>query len=161
MRDYKCNCGEVDYKMFYPTNKAICKKCISVRNKEGYKLLGEESKKHYINVQKNWVKDNLIRYRFLSARYRAKKKAQEFSITEEDIKELLTSQDNKCYYLGIPFENNNDRYSLSIDRIDSSKGYCKDNIRLVASIVNYMKAEYSEEEFWKVIKLLYSNHFKE
>lgn len=38
-------------------------------------------------------------------------------------------------------------YRASLDRIDSSKGYTKDNVQLVAFIVNYMKNALSESEF--------------
>lgn len=40
--------------------------------------------------------------------------------------------------------------NLSIDRIDSAKGYTKDNVQLVCRIVNVMKLDMSEEElhFW-------------
>ena len=37
--------------------------------------------------------------------------------------------------------------NISIDRIDSSKGYVSGNIQLVCAIVNCMKNEYSQEEF--------------
>ena len=161
MKEIKCKfCGETNLELFYKTEKSTCKKCRSNLNKDKYKKMSYAEKEAYKGYQNIWQQINLVRYRFLAARYRARRKGQEFSITEEDIKELLTHQDNKCFYLGIPFDNNSDRYSLSIDRIDSSKGYTKENIRLASSIVNYMKAEYPEEEFWSTVKLLYENHFK-
>lgn len=161
MKEFKCKfCGETTPNLFYKHERSICKKCRSIINKETYKEKTLVEKTTYKETQKSWQKSNLIRYRFLSARFRAKRKGLEFSITEEDIEELLQHQNNKCYYLNIPFDNNNDRYSLSIDRINSSKGYIKGNIRLITSMVNYMKAEYSEEEFFETIKMLYNNHFK-
>jgi len=39
------------------------------------------------------------------------------------------------------------KYNISIDRIDSSKGYTKDNIQLVGSIINIMKNDIKEEDF--------------
>lgn len=37
--------------------------------------------------------------------------------------------------------------NVSIDRIDSSKGYTKDNIWLICSAVNFMKSNLNLEEF--------------
>jgi hypothetical protein len=36
--------------------------------------------------------------------------------------------------------------NISIDRIDSEKGYEPENVQLVCSVVNTMKMQYSEEE---------------
>lgn len=47
--------------------------------------------------------------------------------------------------------------SLSIDRIDTEKGYTRDNIVLVSSIVNSMKNDLSEIEFFKVVDKIYHN----
>lgn len=41
---------------------------------------------------------------------------------------------------------------VSIDRIDSSFGYLKENIQLVDKRVNMMKQSYSQEEFILVCK---------
>ena len=43
-------------------------------------------------------------------------------------------------------------YNISIDRIDSSKGYIKGNIQLVCGIVNVMKSDSSEDEFLQLCK---------
>ena len=45
--------------------------------------------------------------------------------------------------------------TLSIDRLDSSKGYTKDNVVLVTAIVNSMKNDLSENEFIKIIKKIF------
>ncbi|MEE0616836.1 MAG: hypothetical protein UCP83_06055 [Intestinibacter bartlettii] len=37
--------------------------------------------------------------------------------------------------------------NVSIDRIDSSKGYTKNNIWLICSAVNFMKSNLNLEEF--------------
>ena len=39
-------------------------------------------------------------------------------------------------------------YNISIDRIDSTKGYTKDNVQLVCAQVNMMKAEMTMEELY-------------
>ena len=41
-------------------------------------------------------------------------------------------------------------YNLSIDRIDSNKGYTIDNIQLVGAIINIMKNDMLEKDFFFV-----------
>ena len=47
--------------------------------------------------------------------------------------------------------------TISIERIDSNKGYTKDNVVLVAGIVNSMKNDLSQDEFIKTINLICKN----
>ncbi len=48
-------------------------------------------------------------------------------------------------------------HNISIDRIDSNKGYYIDNIQLVYPKINMMKFTYSQDEFIDMCKLV-SNH---
>lgn len=83
-----------------------------------------------------------------SARSRAKKKGMTFNITKEDIAYKLLEANGSCQATGIPlsFEVNCDHLA-SIDRIDSTKGYVKGNIRIVTTMFNYAKNTYTDEQF--------------
>jgi hypothetical protein len=105
----------------------------------------------------------------------------EFSITLEDVYNLWIKQDKKCALTGIPidFKNQNFRqlterpshikhkkkfkYDLictaSLDRINSDKGYIKDNIQLVHKDINMMKNDYDQDYFINMCNLI-SNNFK-
>jgi hypothetical protein len=78
---------------------------------------------------------------------RAKHRAQydyggiEFSITVEDI--VIPKF---CPYLNVPFDNTTKDFAYSLDRIDSSKGYTKDNIRVISVLANIMKNKATEEQ---------------
>lgn len=107
-----------------------------------------------------WRKDNKIRYLVLKANARAKKKGLEGNITKKDIEDLIIKQDNCCAYSGISFDSKPKEKSkknfvaMSIDRIDSSRGYTIDNIQLVCVAANLMKNELSEYQFlWIVRKI--------
>lgn len=84
-----------------------------------------------------------------SAKYRATKKKIEFNISSEYVLNLLEKQNGKCFYsgkqLGLIF-NENLRDMMSIDRIDSSRGYTADNIVLCCAAVNSMKNSMTIEE---------------
>jgi hypothetical protein len=45
-------------------------------------------------------------------------------------------------------------YSASIDRIDSSLGYVKGNVRWVSRAMNWMKNEMTDEMTWELIRLI-------
>jgi hypothetical protein len=79
-----------------------------------------------------------------------------FNLTPVDIKGLIDTQNNKCKFSGkeLIWEFN-DNYKASIDRIDSNKGYTKDNIQLVSMIVNQAKNNLDDDDFLELIKQIY------
>ena len=79
-------------------------------------------------------------------------KTERKHLSLEDVMNLLNKQDGKCALSGVTltFEKkvgqNKVHTNLSIDRVDSNKGYEIDNIQLVAAIVNIMKSTLTVEE---------------
>ncbi len=104
---------------------------------------------HKVN-QAVYRKKHRIRLLVKKAKRRIK---WEFSIDEEHIKELCNKQNNKCALSGIEFNNDS-----SIDRIDSSKGYTKDNVQLLLTDINRMKRNFSDEKFITLCKLVAENN---
>lgn len=78
-------------------------------------------------------------------------------ITIEDLMELMLSQKWICHYSGILMTMNSGDFSVSIDRIDSNKGYLKGNIVLCCSIINQMKLDLNKETFINTCKAI-ANH---
>jgi len=77
------------------------------------------------------------------------------NIEKSDIQRLYDDQGGLCAVTGLPMqfsalESGKNSYAVSVDRIDSSRGYYQDNIRLVCARVNLMKMELSDEQmqFW-------------
>lgn len=106
---------------------------------------------------------NVIQKRFNAAKGRAKEKGIEFDITKEFLMELYEKQKGKCFYSDIEMrlvveernKNNNDYYSLSIDRINSELGYTKDNTIPCCSVVNIMKNGLLSKEFLNICSKIY------
>jgi hypothetical protein len=69
----------------------------------------------------------------------ARERKLEFNLTLEDI--IIP---DKCPFFNVPFDDK--RYSLSIDRIDSNKGYIKGNVQIISYIANKMKNDASIKE---------------
>jgi hypothetical protein len=86
---------------------------------------------------------------FRSAKKRALKKGLEFNIELRDI-----HIPKKCPILKVPLICST-RYSPSIDRIYPDKGYTKDNIAVISTLANSMKANATPKEL-----LIFSRNIK-
>lgn len=90
---------------------------------------------------------------FNTAKGNSRRQKREFTIIKADVSNLWNKQKGLCYYTGRPMKFElccND--SCSLDRIDSSKGYVKDNIVLCQRQVNIMKNDASVDELIQFCK---------
>lgn len=91
---------------------------------------------------------------------RSKAKGYNYDLTPDYIQGLFDSCQGVCAQTGIAFDmtlgtkGKGKRNPLrpSVDRIDSTRGYVKDNVRIVLSIVNTMKADWPDDIVDKVVK---------
>ena len=92
--------------------------------------------------------DAYLQSRMAGWRASAKRRGLSFEITRSEIKDLWLNQGGKCHFSGeqISIAPNKDQ-TLSIDRLDSKKGYIKDNIVLCTTLVNKMKQSMTTDEF--------------
>lgn len=77
----------------------------------------------------------------------------EFTIEVSDIK-----IPEKCPYLGVPFVLLDKELAPSLDRIDSSKGYTSDNIRVISYKANRMKSNATVQELISFAKGVLALH---
>ncbi len=82
-----------------------------------------------------------------TAKQSSKYKQIEFELDEQFIKELWISQNGICLVSGLVLGllDSDKSYCASLDRIDSSGGYTKTNVRLVTRTVNYMKNQFDDQ----------------
>ncbi len=151
--NYKCNiCGNCEISDFYPKKKNKCKSCLSNEYKN------RVDKEEYINKQRKWRMSNLIHYRVESAKHRAIRKGISFEITNNDINEKLINQDYKCFISKQPISmTENNWYTLSLDRLNNSLGYTKENTIVVTKFVNSSKNDLSLDNFISMLKEVYEN----
>jgi hypothetical protein len=87
---------------------------------------------------------------FSSPRKRRLAMIADSCICTEVLYDLWVKQDGKCAVTGLPMTHISGQgrvgTNLSIDRIDSTAGYTRDNIRLVCSQVNLMRSSLSDSE---------------
>jgi len=102
-----------------------------------------------------------------------KRNNRELELSFEEWKDIVNQ---KCYYCGMePYnkryaysskrykrgiENDNIEIFNGIDRIDSSKGYIKENVVSCCTMCNRMKSDFTQEDFFTQIELIYKNYKK-
>lgn len=96
------------------------------------------------------------RKHFNSARSRSMKKCIDFEIELDDLHRLWCNQDGKCALSGIDLllskktsDSLKNPFMASLDRIDSSKGYTKDNIQWVCWIGQLAKHTFNTDDINK------------
>lgn len=130
-------------KKFYvpPKNRIIY--CLQCQRSSGYNILPHELEKF---------------------RRGAKNRNIEFSITAEDVCNILLSQNYLCKYSNQPlkFDYYNAERKLikgnaSIDRIDSSGSYSIQNIQIILKDLNMLKGWFSDQKFKELCLLVAKN----
>lgn len=91
---------------------------------------------------------NQLRELLHQRKRKAKERGIEFNITKDDVRELTPAV---CPVLGIPlsFDGELDT-SPSIDRLDNSKGYTRENIRIISTRANRIKSDGTADEHKRV-----------
>jgi hypothetical protein len=134
-------CGETkDISEWYTNNPGTCKSC---ERKRGPSKLRQKQKNDVSSLEK------FLKKKLGESRQR-KNLPGEHTITYSDLIEKYVSQNGLCFYSGRPLVialRSESENSLSIDRIDSTQNYTKDNIVLCCSIINIMKLNHSKEIF--------------
>ena len=104
--------------------------------------------------RKRESKDYIARHMCNSARQRARKSGLVFDITINDIDIPAV-----CPVLGIPLfvgSGKLSRNSPTLDRIDSSKGYTRENIKVISHRANTIKSNATASEIYKVYEYMKS-----
>ena len=89
-----------------------------------------------------------LKQRFWTCKKNARNKNIEIDITLKYLIELYEKQQGKCHYTGLNMEGViGSKNSISVDRIDSNKGYTKDNVCLAMIKINIAKNDLDTKEF--------------
>lgn len=112
-------------------------------------IKAEKSKKTY-HTNNEFRCRQIIR----SAKSRSKKMGFPSDLDEDELSQQMLT--GRCAVTGVPFLFDKIRgpFTPSLDRIDPSKGYTKDNVRLVSWIFNRIRSDYEEEDVLRFIEAL-------
>jgi hypothetical protein len=81
-----------------------------------------------------------------SGRRRARQRSHSFSLTVDNVLDMLWFQQGRCYYSGVPMEHKipNSHWRMSLERLSNDEGYSIRNCVLVASEFN--SSDYSRNK---------------
>lgn len=131
-------------------------------DKRCHKCKVEQNKIVRANYSDEKRLEKILQDRWLSARTRAQNKNRVFDITKEDLMELWNKQEGKCAISKLPMtytiDNGRNPYNVSVDQINPSKGYTKDNVQLVCMSVNQLKSDFDMEIVINICKNILSNY---
>ena len=121
--------------------------------------LSEKQKTGYALVRK-MRKEASPKYALYVALFHAfKRRPSEDFITREQAMDIFQAQDGRCAVSGVRMTWSKGKKlatSMSLDRIDGSRGYQKDNVRLVCWQVNLFKNEWSDAQMQDMAKNIVS-----
>jgi hypothetical protein len=101
--------------------------------------------------------EKVLRRSLNRAKDRAKARGREFDLTRDWLLDEVERLDFKCALTGLKFSAcassaRTDPYAPSIDRIDSKKGYTKDNVRIIIFALNVMLLDWGQAIFEHVVR---------
>ena len=133
-----------------------CKECSARRARESGKTLA-----------------GFFRKKLGGIRGRCKSRGLDYNLDLLFVLEMYDRQGGKCFYSGIQFvfdfakkehrymtarDWSSGKYSPSIDRIDDSRGYTRDNVVLACYVINIMRNTQTQDEFINHCQLISSVH---
>lgn len=116
----------------------------------------EHRKEHAAKKHRERKQNNPELYLWKYAKSRASTDNMEFDIEVSDI--IIPAV---CPYFKTPFIMTDKQLAASLDRIDSTRGYTKDNIRVISYMANRMKNNATEEQLIAFAKGVLEVHTKE
>jgi hypothetical protein len=76
-------------------------------------------------------------------------------ITKEFLWDLLKKQDGRCYWTQVSLDlSMGSMYSISLDRLDCSRGYTQDNVVLTCKAANLARSDSSPDEMRAFISMI-------
>ena len=147
-----CDCGTVQNIRYYDLINGQTKGCngcsgiLRCKNSENWTFI------NYENINSTY---------WGSVRCNARKRDIEFDITTDYAYSLLEQQEFKCKLSNLEIrlpKFNRDKWTATMDRIDSKLGYIKGNIQWLHKDINTMKWAFSQEQFLEYCKLITENN---
>ena len=140
--------------------------CAGTKNKKSLgKYLGNGTLESFKGRRR--LKDEFSQFRYVMRSVKRRVNKGETDLTLEFLRDIWKRQQGICPLTGWSISlpegsskpgNNSSIYRASLDRIDSSKGYIKDNVRFIAIIANYCKHSFSDDEVKLFCKAVVENN---
>lgn len=140
---------------------STCKICAKKISKDYYYKNSDHIKRRVTCYSETYVPKHSreIDSRLKNLCTKARGRTKEFTLIDQDLLDLWENQNGQCAYTKLPLLATANQFNtVSLDRIDSSKGYVVGNIQLVCAAINKMKQEYTEDLFMLLSHLVTQNN---
>ncbi len=130
-------------KKYYQLNRST----INRKNKDYYIKYRDEFKRYNKKYHREY--SNTLSGRFSIWKKNAERRKLRWQITFEYVESIS----KLCFYTGEKLTLKSNCYNtISLDRIDSKKGYIKNNVVACCSVINLMKNDLPINDFYKICK---------
>ena len=168
----KCDCGNEKECDLYDIKRNRIKSCGCARNTPELKELARIraynlQKKGILNRGGDYRTNKYTCFKYILKCLNNKNRINKGgNVSLEYLEELWNKQNGLCAYTKIPLilpthtnsQKNIHKWNLaSIDRIDSNKGYEKNNIQFVSRTINYAKNDMTHEDMIKFLHFIKEN----
>jgi|GEM_PF-887726 len=145
----------------------ICRECGFIKPLEEYYGKGKDVDTYCKECRLEYDKRRLGKspsHRLMSllgaSRTRARNAGMDFDLTKEFLVRLWYRQKGLCHYTSrkMTFDGRRKPEAVSIDRVDSRKGYTKDNVVLCCRVVNEMKSNMSVDDLLEMCSTILEVH---
>jgi molybdopterin synthase catalytic subunit len=164
----KCTCNNCGIEFEKPLSEIKRNEKLGRRNFCTRSCVGHFSTERLLNIKSDYViskhsnnrKDEFTGLRDFIKRVKHRYKNHDLDL--QYLKDLWDKQ-NVCVYTGVKLELpknkgiNNQIYTASLDRIDSSIGYLKGNVQFISIAANHAKGNLSHEDMILFCNLIYEN----
>lgn len=104
---------------------------------------------------RRWREANWFKKMLSGARSSAKQRGHGMTLTEDDLQALVFAQKGLCYWTHVPMlRQSSSPWTMTIDRLDNSKGYEPGNVVLASWFANHARGDLSVEEFRTVLAVV-------
>lgn len=148
----EANCNYCDAKILIPNNRYTAS-CSDECRKKYLSRCDSNRRSSSVEATLNELSEQI--------KSRAKRDGKQYDLSKEFLLDLLRKQEGMCAQTGRVLEASSfvegNKYrahknTVSVDRIDSSKGYTKDNVQLVVYHYNLAKSAFTQEEMMELCK---------
>lgn len=117
-----------------------CKSCIS--------KITEKYRDRKDTQRKSWIRNTVRGWAYTSLKHMKERIEYDCSLTIDDIEKLYHFQNGKCALTGVEFVFGDvSDHRPSVDRIDPTRGYHIDNVRITTWRVNRTKSNLNDTEY--------------
>lgn len=133
------------------------RRCAAVNNNK--KRTPEQKAAGVLNLLKGYDIRRHKKYRFGKIRRKLNQREPNHEISEELIEKMWNDQEGKCAFSGLSMSvpgwgERNKPNTISIDRINSDRGYLANNVQLVCYSLNLAKNNFDDSQFRGFVQLL-------